>query len=32
VRVAPVPECGHNIMLDDPEAFARETARELGLA
>lgn len=32
VRVVPVPECGHNIMLDNPEAFARETARGLGLA
>ncbi|MFF2957791.1 alpha/beta fold hydrolase [Streptomyces sp. NPDC057963] len=26
VRVVAVPECGHNIMLDNPEAFARETA------
>ncbi|MFF1838326.1 alpha/beta fold hydrolase [Streptomyces sp. NPDC058231] len=29
VRVAQVPECGHNIMLDNPEAFAKETARGL---
>ncbi|MFC5916244.1 alpha/beta hydrolase [Streptomyces pulveraceus] len=29
VRVVAVPECGHNIMLDNPEAFARETARAL---
>ena len=31
VRVVPVPGCGHNIMLDNPEAFAKETARALGL-
>jgi pimeloyl-ACP methyl ester carboxylesterase len=24
-----VPDCGHNIMLDNPEAFARETASAL---
>lgn len=29
VRVVAVPDCGHNIMLDNPEAFARETARAL---
>lgn len=29
VRVVAVPECGHNIMLANPEAFARETARAL---
>ncbi|MFJ7194570.1 MULTISPECIES: alpha/beta fold hydrolase [unclassified Streptomyces] len=29
VRVVAVPECGHNIMLDNPEAFAEETARAL---
>ncbi|MGQ4451413.1 alpha/beta fold hydrolase [Streptomyces griseus] len=29
VRVVPVPDCGHNIMLDNPEAFARATARAL---
>ncbi|WP_328887733.1 alpha/beta fold hydrolase [Streptomyces sp. NBC_00316] len=32
VRVVAVPECGHNIMLDNPEAFAKETARGLELA
>ncbi|MGW1657626.1 alpha/beta fold hydrolase [Streptomyces atratus] len=26
VRVVAVPDCGHNIMLDNPEAFAKETA------
>ncbi|MFB7595272.1 hypothetical protein [Streptomyces sp. NPDC056160] len=27
VRAAvPIPDCGHDIMLDDPEAFARATA------
>ncbi|MFJ8857140.1 alpha/beta fold hydrolase [Streptomyces sp. NPDC102451] len=29
VTVAPVPDCGHNIMLDNPEAFARATAAAL---
>lgn len=29
VSVAPIPDCGHNIMLDNPDAFARETARAL---
>ena len=29
VTVVPVPECGHNIMLDNPEAFARATADAL---
>ncbi|WP_326767016.1 alpha/beta hydrolase [Streptomyces sp. NBC_01591] len=31
VRVVAVPECGHNIMLDNPEAFAGETARALAV-
>lgn len=26
VRVVAIPGCGHNIMLDNPEAFAEETA------
>ncbi|MFI1969772.1 alpha/beta hydrolase [Streptomyces cinnamoneus] len=30
VAVVPVPDCGHNIMLDNPEAFARATAEALG--
>ncbi|WP_406496325.1 alpha/beta hydrolase [Streptomyces sp. NBC_00846] len=30
VRVVAVPECGHNIMLDNPEAFAEQTALALG--
>ncbi|MEV7541539.1 alpha/beta hydrolase [Streptomyces sp. NPDC089915] len=29
VAVVPVPECGHNIMLDNPEGFARATAELL---
>ncbi|MFG3260454.1 alpha/beta fold hydrolase [Streptomyces sp. NPDC048172] len=29
VTVVPVPECGHNIMLDNPEAFVRATAAAL---
>ncbi|GGU46441.1 alpha/beta hydrolase [Streptomyces albospinus] len=29
VAVVPVPDCGHNIMLDTPDAFATETARAL---
>ncbi|MFE9779128.1 alpha/beta fold hydrolase [Streptomyces sp. NPDC005775] len=29
VRVVPVPDCGHNIMLDNPDAFARTTASAL---
>ncbi|MGW1433310.1 alpha/beta fold hydrolase [Streptomyces sp. NPDC002431] len=29
VRVVAVPDCGHNITLDNPEAFARETAAAL---
>nr|WTB32824.1 alpha/beta hydrolase [Streptomyces sp. NBC_00830] len=29
VRVVAVPDCGHNIMLDNPETFAKETARAL---
>ncbi|MEV5599398.1 alpha/beta hydrolase [Streptomyces sp. NPDC052496] len=26
VRVVPVPDCGHNIMLDNPEAYVRAVA------
>ncbi|WP_432093082.1 alpha/beta fold hydrolase [Streptomyces sp. bgisy100] len=26
VAVVPIPDCGHNIMLDNPEAFTRATA------
>lgn len=29
VAVVPVPDCGHNIMLDNPDAFARATANAL---
>ncbi|MER5890305.1 alpha/beta hydrolase [Streptomyces sp. NPDC001941] len=29
VAVVPVPDCGHNIMLDNPEGFARATAAAL---
>ncbi|MFE3792551.1 alpha/beta fold hydrolase [Streptomyces goshikiensis] len=29
VAVVPVPDCGHNIMLDNPEAFARAAAAAL---
>ncbi|WP_030898829.1 alpha/beta fold hydrolase [Streptomyces sp. NRRL F-5126] len=29
VRVVPVPDCGHNIMLDAPDTFARLTAAAL---
>ncbi|MFI1470581.1 alpha/beta fold hydrolase [Streptomyces wuyuanensis] len=29
VAVASVPDCGHNIMLDNPEGFARATAAAL---
>ncbi len=29
VAVVPVPDCGHNIMLDNPDAFVRATARVL---
>ncbi|MFE2356695.1 alpha/beta fold hydrolase [Streptomyces parvulus] len=29
VAVVPVPDCGHNIMLDNPEGFARATAQAL---
>lgn len=29
VRVVAIPDCGHNIMLDNPEAFARATAATL---
>ncbi|MGW2106802.1 alpha/beta fold hydrolase [Streptomyces sp. NPDC001948] len=31
VRVVAVPDCGHNIMLDNPQAFAEETARALAV-
>ncbi|RII15331.1 Lipase 3 precursor [Streptomyces sp. YIM 130001] len=30
VRVVPVPDCGHNIMLDNPGAFTEATAAALG--
>ncbi|MEU1892364.1 alpha/beta fold hydrolase [Streptomyces pristinaespiralis] len=29
VAVVPIPDCGHNIMLDNPEAFVRATAAAL---
>lgn len=29
VSVVPVPDCGHNVMLDNPEAFAQATAAAL---
>lgn len=29
VAVVSVPDCGHNIMLDNPEAFARAAAAAL---
>ncbi|MFE0191618.1 alpha/beta fold hydrolase [Streptomyces sp. NPDC058989] len=29
VAVVPIPDCGHNIMLDNPQAFARATAAAL---
>ncbi|MFF9654288.1 alpha/beta fold hydrolase [Streptomyces sp. NPDC014622] len=29
ISVVAVPDCGHNIMLDNPEAFAKQTARAL---
>ncbi|MFE3650620.1 alpha/beta fold hydrolase [Streptomyces sp. NPDC059101] len=29
VDVVPIPDCGHNIMLDNPDAFARATAAAL---
>ncbi|MEV8536197.1 alpha/beta hydrolase [Streptomyces sp. NPDC051211] len=29
VRVVAVPDCGHNVMLDNPEGFARATAEAL---
>ncbi|GHF71228.1 alpha/beta hydrolase [Streptomyces mashuensis] len=29
VAVVPIPDCGHNIMLDNPDAFARATAAAL---
>ena len=31
VAVAPIPDCGHNIMLDDPDAFTRATSAALTL-
>lgn len=27
--VVPVPDCGHNVMLDNPEAFVRATTAAL---
>ncbi|MEV4441826.1 alpha/beta hydrolase [Streptomyces sp. NPDC049577] len=30
VGVVAIPDCGHNIMLDNPETFARATAAALG--
>ncbi len=30
VAVVAIPDCGHNIMLDNPDAFARATATALG--
>lgn len=29
VSVVPIPDCGHNVMLDNPEAFVRATAAAL---
>ncbi|MFD7501840.1 alpha/beta fold hydrolase [Streptomyces sp. NPDC059850] len=29
VAVVPIPDCGHNIMLDNPDAFARATSAAL---
>ncbi|WDV51443.1 alpha/beta hydrolase [Streptomyces coeruleorubidus] len=29
VSVVPIPDCGHNVMLDNPEAFAKATAAAL---
>lgn len=29
VSVVPVPDCGHTLMLDNPEAFASATASAL---
>lgn len=29
MSVVPIPDCGHNIMLDNPEGFARATAAAL---
>ncbi|PNE40397.1 alpha/beta fold hydrolase [Streptomyces noursei] len=29
VAVVPIPDCGHNIMLDNPDAFARATTAAL---
>ncbi|MGW4837450.1 hypothetical protein [Streptomyces globisporus] len=31
VSVVPVPHCGHNIMLDNPQGFVRATAAALAL-
>ncbi|GHC59738.1 alpha/beta fold hydrolase [Streptomyces cinnamoneus] len=31
VAVVPIPDCGHNIMLDNPDAFARAAAAALAL-
>ncbi|WP_406138689.1 alpha/beta fold hydrolase [Streptomyces sp. NBC_01089] len=32
VSVTAIPDCGHNIMLDNPDAFVRATATALGAA
>ncbi|WP_052869340.1 alpha/beta fold hydrolase [Streptomyces niger] len=32
VRIVPVPDCGHNIMLDNPEGFVRATAAALDIS
>ncbi|MFG2920558.1 alpha/beta fold hydrolase [Streptomyces sp. NPDC048305] len=32
VSVVPIPDCGHNIMLDNPEGFVRATAEALAEA
>ncbi|MFI9325145.1 alpha/beta fold hydrolase [Kitasatospora aureofaciens] len=31
VRVVEVPDCGHNVMLDNPDAFAAAAAKALGV-
>nr|WP_202487195.1 alpha/beta hydrolase [Streptomyces sp. SID8354] len=31
VTVVPIPDCGHNIMLDNPDAFARASAAALAV-
>jgi pimeloyl-ACP methyl ester carboxylesterase len=32
VSVVAIPDCGHNIMLDNPEAFVEATAAALAAA